>query len=223
IQIESATINWQTNVKTDSRVEFKKDGETKGTTSGELEAVTDHSFTLTNLFPGTRYSFKVSSKDTFNNESSSEELAFTTAEDLNPPIITNVKSDTTVFPGKEAQIQTIISWNTDKDSNSILAYRQGVEKDYSLVDQLKNPDTTKVENWKLIKKSDLTKSHLFVLTDLKPASVYQFRTASFDKHNNVSVSENYSLLTPTKQQSVLDLIISNFESTFGWVKRIGNN
>ncbi|MFA6159525.1 MAG: fibronectin type III domain-containing protein, partial [Parcubacteria group bacterium] len=222
IQIESATINWQTNVKTDSRVEFKKDGETKGTTSGELEAVTDHTFTLTNLFPGTRYSFKVSSKDAFNNESSSEELSFTTEEDLKAPQITNVKSDTTVFPGKEAQIQTIISWNTDKDSNSILAYREGVEKDPNLVDQLKNPDTTKVDNWKLIKKSDLTKNHLFVLTDLKPASVYQFRTASFDKHNNVSVSENYSLLTPTKQQSVLDLIIQNFESTFGWVKRIGN-
>ncbi|MFZ2975329.1 MAG: fibronectin type III domain-containing protein [Candidatus Moraniibacteriota bacterium] len=222
IQIESATINWQTNVKTDSRVEFKKDGETKGTTNGELEAVTDHSFTLTNLFPGTRYTFKVSSKDAFNNESSSEEQSFTTEEDLNAPTITNVKSDTTVFPGKEAQIQTIISWNTDKDSNSILAYREGVEKDPNLIDQLKNPDITKIDNWKLIKKQDLTKNHLFVLTDLKPASVYQFRTASFDKHGNVSISENYSLLTPTKQQSVLDLIISNFESTFGWVKKIGN-
>ncbi|MFA6159873.1 MAG: fibronectin type III domain-containing protein, partial [Parcubacteria group bacterium] len=88
IQIESATINWQTNVKTDSRVEFKKDNQDQGTTTGKLEAVTDHSFTLTNLFPGTRYSFKVSSKDAFNNESSSEELSFTTEEDLKAPQIT---------------------------------------------------------------------------------------------------------------------------------------
>jgi hypothetical protein len=86
ITTENTTINWQTNVKTDSRVEFKKEGETKGTTSGNLEAVTDHTFTLTNLFPGTRYTFQVFSKDTFNNESNSEEQAFTTNEDLNPPI-----------------------------------------------------------------------------------------------------------------------------------------
>ena len=222
ITSESALISWNTNVKTDSRVEFKKDNQDQGTTNGKLEAVTDHSYQITNLFPGTKYTFKVSSKDSFNNESSSEEQSFTTEEDLNPPTIQNVKSDTTVFPGKEAQIQTIISWNTDKDTNSILAYRQGVEKDYSLIDKLKDPNTTKVDNWQLVKKSDLTKNHLFVLTDLKPASVYQFRTASFDKHGNVSVSENYSLLTPTKQQSVLDLIIQNFESTFGWVKKIGN-
>jgi hypothetical protein len=219
---ETATIRWNTNVKTDSRVEFKKEGETKGTTNGNLEATTDHTFTLTNLYPGSLYSFKVSSKDTFNNESSSDEQSFTTQEDLAPPTITNVKSDTTVFPGKDAQIQTIISWTTDKDSNSVLAYRPGVEKDPLLDEQLKNKELTTIKNWKVVKKDDLTKSHLFVLTDLNPASVYQFKVLSRDKHDNVSISANFSLLTPTKQQSVLDLIIKNFEETFGWMKGIGN-
>ena len=222
ITTETAVITWSTNVKTDSRVEFKRENQDKGTTEGNLEAVTDHTFTLTNLYPGSKYTFKVSSKDALNNESSSEEKSFTTNEDLDPPTITNVKSDTTVFPGKEAQIQTIISWNTDKNATSVLAYREGVQKDPTLDEQLKNKDVQKIENWKLAKKNELTKNHLFVLTDLKPASLYQFKVVSWDKHDNLAISENFSLLTPTKQQSVLDLIIENFETTFGWMKKIGN-
>jgi hypothetical protein len=221
ITIETAVITWDTNTKTDSKVEFKKDKEDKGTSVGQIEATNQHEYKLTNLYPGSKYTYKVTSTDSFGNQSKSDEYTFTTLEDLNPPKLSNVKSETTVFPGKEARVQTIISWISDKDTNAVLAYRQGVEKDPTIEEQLKNKDVKSIPNWKVVRKETLSKSHIFVLTDFQPGKVYQFKVVSYDKRDNFSISDTYSLLTPTKQQSVFDLIIKNFESTFGWMKGIG--
>nr|MDA3815143.1 fibronectin type III domain-containing protein [Patescibacteria group bacterium] len=91
---------WNTSTNTDSRIEFTELGEEEGTTSGQLENTKEHQITLYNLTPGTSYQLTVYSKDQFGNESSSEDHQFTTEEDNNPPQIDNIKSETTVIPGK---------------------------------------------------------------------------------------------------------------------------
>jgi hypothetical protein len=134
-----------------------------------------------------------------------------------------------MYPGEDLKIQTVISWITSKDSYSAIAFRKGAgQSDQGINDKLQeiareeNEDISKSTHneWTIIKKPVLTKNHLFILTDFDPSSVYQFKVISIDKRDNTSISKDYSFLTPSKQESIFDLIISNFEETFGWIKNV---
>lgn len=220
---EKATIGWKTNIKTDSAVEYQLQGADSGTSQGKLEAVNDHEIILTDLIPGTTYEYKVSSKDQFGNKSESEFQSFTTSDDSEPPKIKSVKSEATVFPNKDTKVQTILSWSTDKPTNSVIAYREGgVAGDDGINEKMQDGSTQEFNGWKIQRKEDNSFNHMFVLIDFNPASVYYFKVASIDKRGHISISDNYSLITPVKKKSVFDLIVNNFEETFGWVKRVGN-
>jgi uncharacterized protein (TIGR02145 family) len=229
ISTETVTISWNTNTNTDSLVEYSFLGEDQGTSQGVLEATTNHSITLEKLIPGSSYQATVYSKDQFGNQAQSELFTFQLQEDNNPPQIQNISSDTTMYPGEELKIQTVIAWVTNKDSYSALAYRKGTGRSNpDLTEKLQEivreeqTDTLKTnyQEWKIIKKPALTKNHLFILTDFDPNSIYQYKVISVDKQGNSSTSKDFSFLTPNKQESIFDLIIANFEETFGWMKRM---
>lgn len=226
---ESVTVTWETNTNTDSLVEYSFLGEESGTSQGILEAVTNHSIIIENLIPGVSYQATVNSKDQYGNQASSEQFTFTTEEDNNPPQIQDISADTTMYPGEELKIQTVISWITNKDSYSAVAFRQGAGQDGAKIEErlkeivLEKPEDvskTSHEDWVIISKPAVTKNHLFVLTDFEPSSVYQYRAVSVDKRGNVVISKDYSFLTPSRRESVFDLIITNFEETFGWVRNL---
>ena len=42
-----------------------------------------------------------------------------------------------------------------------------------------------------------------------------------DEAGNETQSEDFVLITPVKEKSIIDIILENFEGTFGWVKNIG--
>ncbi|MDD5652464.1 MAG: fibronectin type III domain-containing protein, partial [Candidatus Moranbacteria bacterium] len=222
VSTEKAVISWKTNTGTDSLVEYKIKGEEEGSSQGKMEAVTDHEIILESLVPGTDYEFKVVSKDQFSNISESEMSSFTTVEDNSAPRINSVKSEATVFPNKDSKIQTIISWVTDKPSNSIIAYKEGrIDKDDGINEKIRDEEADEFNGWKIMRKEESLSNHMFVFTEFKPSSIYYFKVGNVDKRGNISISDNYSILTPAKNKSVLDLIISNFEDTFGWLKQIG--
>ena len=52
------------------------------------------------------------------------------------------------------------------------------------------------------------------------ATVYQFWMFCHDEAGNESRSEDFVLITPVKEKSIIDIILENFEGTFGWVKNI---
>jgi hypothetical protein len=229
ITTETVTISWNTNSNTDSLVEYSFLGEEQGTSQGVLEATTDHSITLEKLTPGTNYQATVFSKDQFGNQAQSEQFTFQTEEDNNPPQIQNITSDTTMYPGEELKIQTVIAWVTNKESSSALAFRKGagksdpgVEEKLQEIVKQETEETLKTtyNEWRLVKKPALTRNHLFILTDFDPASVYQYKVISIDKRGNSSISKDFSFLTPNKRESIFDLIIANFEETFGWMKNV---
>jgi len=60
-----------------------------------------------------------------------------------------------------------------------------------------------------------------VVVDFAPATVYQFYLNCADEAGNAVQSENFVLFTPIQEKNIIDLILENFESTFGWVKNIG--
>jgi hypothetical protein len=200
-----------------------------------LEATTDHEIILENLTPGASYQARVYSTDQYGNQAESEIFTFQTPEDNNPPQMQKISSETTIFPGEQSKIQTILSWITNKESVSAVAYRRGITEEVQEVEkhlqdkaltQLDKEDeeedqveqeVSQFQDWQVITADFFTKNHIFVVTDFEPGSVYQFKAVSADKRGNLSTSANYSFLTPEQQESVFDLIIQNFQEVFGWV------
>jgi hypothetical protein len=64
--------------------------------------------------------------------------------------------------------------------------------------------------------------HVEVIVEFAPATVYQFWLTCRDDSNNTVDSENYVLFTPIQEKNIIDIILENFESTFGWVKNVNN-
>jgi hypothetical protein len=70
-------------------------------------------------------------------------------------------------------------------------------------------------------QEDFKTQHVEVIVDFAPATVYQFWLDCTDEAGNTVKSENFVLFTPIQEKNIIDLIIENFQSTFGWVNNIG--
>jgi len=53
--------------------------------------------------------------------------------------------------------------------------------------------------------------------------VYKFALICADQVGNSVQSEDFVLFTPAKEKNIIDIIIENFQGTFGWVKNIGKH
>jgi hypothetical protein len=137
----------------------------------------------------------------------SQPIQFITVRDIAPPIITNVTNESTLFPGSESRIQTIIEWDTDELASCLMTYQEGVAG---------GTDAFTIEKEILEYKT----GHVEVVVDFAPATVYQFSITCTDAAGNEVQSENFVLFTPIQEKNIIDLIIENFESTFGWVKNV---
>jgi hypothetical protein len=66
----------------------------------------------------------------------------------------------------------------------------------------------------------LTK-HTQVIVGFAPATVYKFWMKCHDEAGNESQSDDFVLITPIKEKNIIDIILENFQGTFGWVNNIG--
>ena len=123
IQVEedetSAILTWDTDELADSFVDFGTLSGLLTSTVGDVENVTGHEITLTNLAAATTYYYTVGSIDRANNApSESSQSSFTTlaTADLTPPA---VPSSLDAVPGSE---QVVLSWDTN-DELDLAGYR----------------------------------------------------------------------------------------------------
>jgi|GEM_PF-920678 len=202
-----AKLTWKTNVPTDSMVEYFNKTNEEGGTQGLPDTTADHLISVSNLEPGTEYEVKIKGTDVNKNSFISNPFTITTAADTQSPEISQVKTESSLISGKEEKVQSIIFWKTSEASTSQVKFEEGVVIS----------DTFSQESRE---DNNLTTNHIIVLTNLKPGTVYHFKVVSKDESGNETVSENFTLLTPQKSQSIIQLIISNFEQTFGWLKKI---
>jgi len=204
----SAKISWNVSVPSESYVEYQNlnDPEDSGT-QGASGLQTENSVILTGLKQGSKYSIKVKGSDVNKKDFESEEISIETLIDTTPPEISQVSTDSSLITGKEDKVQTIISWKTDEIATSQVAFGVGGGDDGEF-DQNSKED------------SNLTTNHLVVLTNLRSGTVYNFKVISKDKNGNTKESQNFTLLTPQKQQSVIQMIIANFEQSFGFLKKL---
>lgn len=206
IEEEAATLRWTTNVPCSSIVEYTNLDLNETKLEGNSSFLTVHTIRLTNLVFDTYYSaiVKVESEDGEKAESAA--ITFITIKDEYPPEISKVTTESTLFPGTDNKIQTIASWETDEPSVCQIFYHPGL----MFVDEpLQQP-----------KEEELTVKHVQVITNFLPSTVYKFWIICNDEAENEAKSDDFTMLTPTQEESIIDIIIKNFESSFGWLKKL---
>jgi hypothetical protein len=200
-------ISWKTNlpaatkiVYTNSRTQEKKEVE-------DISYLKDHTLSLKDLDSNSEYSLVIKAKDEAGNESLSPTLIFSTGKDTTPPEISQVRSSLAIS-SKGDVVQAVITWLTNELATSRVYFVQGASWKEELV------QSTSVDK-------NFVQKHTVVLQALKPGQVYIFRVESIDSSGNVALSKNYTFLTPQQRKTIIQIITSQFEQIFGWVKRLG--
>jgi hypothetical protein len=205
-----ATINWSTgSVLASGNVDFTNLRTHKTLSMGDPAFLSKHSVELTGLVFGTSYTVLIHATNQSGDVATSKPITFTTVRDTVPPVITKVTNQSTLFPSDNVEVQTIITWKTDEPAYCQLYYLHGVVRGAN------NPPSSQP-----VEQNPLT-DHTEVMIGLSPASVYKFWVECHDASNNPSHSEDFVLITPDKQKSIVDVILQNFQGTFGWVNNIG--
>jgi len=208
VEESAATLAWDTTVPAKALVEYQDLTTGEQNSVGRPTLATTHQMRITDLTLGTRYVAFVTSENSGGDRVRSQPIQFITIRDIAAPIMSNVTNESTIFPGGESRIQTIIEWKTDEPAFCLMTYREGVAGGV-------DPFTIEKET------IDYTTKHVEVIVDFAPATVYQFWLNCSDPSGNTAQSENFVLFTPIQEKNIIDLILENFESTFGWVKNIG--
>jgi chitodextrinase len=208
VEEDAATLSWLTNIPCSSIIEYKnlKTGETKQV--GDPAFVTTHRFRISNLDFDTTYQVTVRAENEQGDKTKSQPITFTTIKDEQPPTISSVTVDSTLYPGEEqVRVQVVVNWKTDENAICQFFYQEGLAEGQ--------------EGTALTPETEYSQKHIQVITEFAPNSTYKFWMKCRDKSGNEKKSEYYTLLTPTKEKSILDIIIENLQATFGWVKKIG--
>jgi len=206
-------FKWNTNVLTNSAIRYTpivngKADEKASATFGKSDYELAHSIILENLKSGTTYDIELLSTDPYGNTAKRAMPNFTTGKDTAMPVITGVRTEITTFPGSDNKVQAIVFWTTDELSSSQVLYQEGTE-----LGETPGDSTAKT--------IDMTSEHTVVITNWRPNSVYSFRVVSVDASKNVAMSKDYTVKTPQQKVSIIDVLMSNFSSTFGWTKNFG--
>jgi hypothetical protein len=208
VEENAATLAWDTTVPAKALIEYQDQTTGAQNSVGRPTLATSHQMRLADLTLGTRYVAFVISENSGGDRVRSQPVQFITVRDISAPIISNVTNESTLFPGSESRIQTIVEWITDEPAYCVMSYREGVAGGTEPVERKKD-------------RVEYNIRHVEVIVDFSPATVYQFWLNCSDEAGNKVQSENFVLFTPIQEKNIIDLILENFQSTFGWVQNIG--
>lgn len=199
-------VTWTTNVPTSASVSYSSDtGDTKSVATSEF--LTSHEFIIGNLSDQSVYRFQASSRDQFGNEAVSAVSNFTTPLDTRAPKISDITIETSnVGSGNQDKAQIIVSWKTDEPATSQVEYAEGLSG-------------TEYSN-KTNEDKALVTQHLVIVSDLTPGKPYHIRVVSSDKGNNITVSEDHSIVSGEVSKSALQIILKTLNAVFGWMGKL---
>lgn len=207
IEADSATVAWRTSIPAAGTVEYTNTKTKEAKSAGSPVFALSHQLKIAGLSLGVRYAAIVKAENIVGDKVTSVPISFTTVKDIAPPIISKVSNESTLFPSADAKVQTIVSWSTDEQAYCQMFYREGL-----------NPA---IEPSGLGEEKEPRTDHVQVVVEFLPSTVYQFWVECRDEARNKAKSENFVLFTPNKEKSIIDIILENFQGTFGWVKNIG--
>jgi hypothetical protein len=209
-KVDSFIVSWQTDEPTTSIVEYKnvKSGEVSRVIDS-FNKVSSHLVKVENLKPGTLYEVKISGVNEEGNiVEGVETIKASTSTDTKAPVITSFKVESSLVTGRTDRAQSIISWQTDEPSTSIVYYEEGSG----------SPDA-KLGN-KQEDTSTFTTNHVIILSTLKPGTIYRFQISSVDFADNVAKLPIRKIITPRPNESIVDIIFKNFDQTFNFLKNV---
>ncbi len=205
IENDAVEFSWDTNVAANGIINYTDLETAKTLSQGDPNFVKHHTLRLENLKQNITYSAQLTCKDEYNNEAKTDKVQFTTGKDDIPPEITQVRADSTLYPGKDVKIQTIVTWITNEQATGQVFWQEGTAQDIQ-------PSSSP-------KDSSMVTRHVVVLTKFKPSTVYKFWVESEDLFSNKAKSREFTILTPKQTETVVEVIIKNFEDIFGWTKK----
>lgn len=208
VEENAATLAWETSVPAKALIEYQDLTTGVQSSQGRPTFATTNQMRLSDLTLGSRYLAFVTAENAGGDRVKSSPITFITIRDRQPPIISNVTNDSTLFPGSEPRVQTIIAWNTDEPALCTLQYREGIAPGVDPI-VLKSEDPS------------YTERHIEVIVNFAPGTVYKFWLECADEAANPVKSEDFVLFTPTQEKNIIDIIIENFQGAFGWIKNIG--
>ncbi|MCK4453915.1 fibronectin type III domain-containing protein [Candidatus Parcubacteria bacterium] len=201
----TATLSWNTTIPTQTLIEYTNTRTNQTETKKDPYFVRDHRSTLTELEARTAYTLKIKAKDEKGKEIVSPILTFSTGDDIEPPEISQTRTET-ALSSKGDRVQCIISWLTNEPSTTQVFYQKGVMP---------------AEEMSFTPKDNtLTKKHIVVITNFSPGTVYRFYVESEDFSENKAKSKDYTILTSQRRESIIQMIIRNFEQSFSWMKQM---
>lgn len=206
-ETDSVTLAWNTNIPASGVVEYTNIKTKFAQSAGSPVFATTHIVKISNLQLGASYSAVVKAMNTLGETVTSNKLFFATVKDVSAPLISKVTEESTLYASADVKVQTIVSWQTDEKAYCQFYYRQGL-----------NPN---IEPVGLGEEKDPRTDHVEVIVEFLPSTVYQFWVECKDPSGNKGKSENFVLFTPNKEKSIIDIILENFQGTFGWVNNIG--
>ena len=178
----STTITWQTNEPATSQVTICSSDGCISTEPGE-SLITDHSATLTDVKPNTKYQLTVISIDKHKNEARLELELITPSEHYAIPLII---SEIQISNTTDSSV--IVSWQTDRPATSQVEY--GENDTYDLIT---TPDKT------------LATNHSITLTGLEANTTYGFKVKSEDVAGNKTTSEAETFITLSTSATAVEV------------------
>lgn len=211
VDAEQATFKWVTNKDANSAVTFTPylDNVLAVDQSKTVKDDTDsaiHEILIKEFVGGTQYFVELISQDKKGNVARENFERFSTIKDDNPPEISHIKTDSTIFVDRGNRIQTIVSWTTNKPATSKVYFQEGVHGGETVLSESTSLNTNYV------------KEHVMVITKFKPGMVYSFRVESADSGGNLTLSKLHTFMTAKKSESIIQIIMNILENTFGWLK-----
>lgn len=203
-----AVLTWKTSADTNEFVRYSAVTSPDKSVVGKLEnrandkLVGSHRFELTDLISSTEYAVTVFGNDVFGNQSPSATLVFTTLIDSTPPVIENIKSDTTVDLGSKQSVQILVSFGLNELGTAILEYGDGAGGGGTTYDHVVKTDI------------DPSRNKFMVIPGLEPGNSYHFHIVATDLAGNKTKSADYLALAPSKSVSLLDLIFGQLKDNF---------
>lgn len=191
-------VAWTTNVPTSSAVHYQGSGLAQEAATGEL--TTAHEMILRDLASSTDYSIRLEGRDQYGNLATSENQRWRSGFDTRAPSIKDASFSMTTTEGLgSTRAQVIVSWKTDEPSTSQVAY--GKSKDGKL-DKMTPLDT------------EPTTSHVVIISNLDLADIYKIQILSRDISGNKAFNTPTLVVTPDRETSVLDSVITLMQKLF---------
>lgn len=198
-------VRWTTPIETSSFVEYRNLITGEILRVGTPDRVRTHLVNLTNLVPNTSYELRAFGYDVNNILFESNLITTKTKLDDRPPEITSIRISNALMPGRVGRALTLVSWRTNEPANSIVYFEKGVGFARVLANRIG-------------REGEFVLEHTVILTT-ETGTVYRIQVVSVDEAGNETRSSIRTILTPRGEESILDIIIKNFQEAFGVFRR----